>query len=70
MRNKVRRVLFIRLSRNHIYCPMDQKIGQNVCLDEILNEFEFRSHGVLNLFTKSKKYLVSALEAILLAQST
>ena len=27
---------------------IDLKIGQNVCLDELLDEFEFRSLGVKN----------------------
>ena len=35
-------------SRNHISCSIDFKIGQNVCLDEISDEFGFRSHGVIN----------------------
>ena len=36
-------------SRGHIYSgPMDQKSGQNVCPDEILNEFEFGSSWFMN----------------------
>ena len=34
--------------RCHISCPINQKIGQNVCLDEISDESEFRSPGVKN----------------------
>ena len=34
-------------SRGHISCSIDLKIGQNVCLDEISDEFEFQSTGVI-----------------------
>ena len=34
--------------RGQLYCPIDIKIDQNVFLDEICNEFEFRSPGVMN----------------------
>jgi len=33
-------------SRGHIFSPIFMKLGQNVCLDENLDEFEIGSHGV------------------------
>ena len=36
------------LPRGHISCSVDLKIGQNICCDEILEEFEFRSPEVKN----------------------
>ena len=33
--------------RGHIFCLIDLEIAQNVCLDEISNEFEFQSPGVI-----------------------
>ena len=35
-------------SRGHIFSPILMKLGQNVCLDKILDEFEIRSCGVKN----------------------
>ena len=35
-------------SRGHIFCPIIMKYGQNVFLDEILDEFENRSCWVKN----------------------
>ena len=40
--------------RGHIYCSVDLKIGQNVCRDQISNEFEFGSPGVKKYVTRSK----------------
>ena len=35
-------------SRGHIFSPIIMKLGQNVCLDVILDEFENRSFRVKN----------------------
>ena len=35
-------------STGHIFCPIITKLGQNVCLDEISDEFENRSCPVKN----------------------
>ena len=35
-------------SGGQIYSPIIMKLGQNVCLDEISNEFENGSYGVKN----------------------
>ena len=35
-------------SRGHILCLIELKFGQNVCLNKITEEFEFRSFGVEN----------------------
>ena len=40
-------------SRGHIFSPMIMKLGQNVCLDEILEQFENGSCGVKNYFNRS-----------------
>ena len=56
-------------SRGHIFCSIDLKIFQNVCLDEISDELELRSPGVKNS-VKLKKYLLGALRATFLAQLT
>ena len=40
-------------SRGNIPCSTDLKIGQNVCLDESSNDFEFGSPWVKNLVSRS-----------------
>ena len=40
-------------SRSHIFVPIIMKLDQNVCLDEIPEEFENRSCLVKNLVTRS-----------------
>ena len=35
-------------SIGHISCIIDSKIGQNVCHDEILDEFKFGLPGIIN----------------------
>ena len=35
-------------SGGHIFSPVTMKLGQNVCLDEILEEFENGSWRVIN----------------------
>ena len=37
-----------RCSSGHISCSIDLKISQNVCLDQISNEFEFESPWIKN----------------------
>ena len=34
--------------RGHIFSRMIMKLGQNVCLDEISEDFENRSYGIKN----------------------
>ena len=40
-------------SRGHFFSPILMKLGQNVCLDKITNEFELASCGVKNSVTWS-----------------
>ena len=35
-------------SRGHIFSPVIMKLGQNLCLHEITDEFNNRSYGVKN----------------------
>ena len=53
-------------SRGHIFNQIIVKLGQNVCLDKILDEFENRLCRVKNYVTRSnlKKNLVYTLKAI------
>ena len=52
-------------SRGCILCSIDLKFGQNVCLDEISDEFQFKLSGI-----KNQKYLVGTLEATFFFCST
>ena len=39
-------------SKGHIFCPIIMKLDQNVCLDEISDEFDNRSCRVKHLVTR------------------
>ena len=53
------------LSRGHLICSVDLKIGQIVCFDKISEEFEIRSLGQ---FVKLMKYLLGSLEVLIYVQ--